>query len=41
MDIFRVFDALNDIAQLEVSIKAVLKAGAIAEGTVCSNFPFP
>jgi pyruvate carboxylase len=41
MDIFRVFDALNDIAQLEVGIKAVLKAGAIAEGTVCSNFPFP
>jgi pyruvate carboxylase len=37
MDIFRVFDALNDVAQLEVGIKAVLKAGAIAEGTVCSN----
>jgi pyruvate carboxylase len=35
MDIFRVFDALNDVAQLEVGIKAVLKAGAIAEGTVC------
>jgi pyruvate carboxylase len=34
MDIFRVFDALNDVAQLEVGIKAVLKAGAIAEGTV-------
>jgi pyruvate carboxylase len=38
MDIFRVFDALNDVAQLEVGIKAVLKAGAIAEGTVrCKN----
>lgn len=35
MDIFRVFDALNDVAQLEVGIKAVLKAGAIAEGTMC------
>lgn len=34
MDIFRVFDALNDVDQLEVGIKAVLKAGAIAEGTL-------
>ena len=40
MDIFRVFDALNDVAQLEVGIKAVLKAGAIAEGTVCFD-PIP
>jgi len=29
MDIFRVFDALNDVNQLEVGVKAVLKAGAI------------
>ncbi|KAK3677782.1 pyruvate carboxylase [Recurvomyces mirabilis] len=35
MDIFRVFDALNDVEQLEVGIKAVLKAGGICEGTVC------
>ena len=35
MDIFRVFDALNDMDQLEVGIKAVLKAGAVAEGTLC------
>lgn len=35
MDIFRVFDALNDMEQLEVGIKAVLKAGAVAEGTMC------
>nr|POE51744.1 pyruvate carboxylase [Quercus suber] len=35
MDIFRVFDALNDVNQLEVGIKAVLKAGGVAEGTVC------
>lgn len=35
MDIFRVFDALNDITQLEVGIKAVVKAGGIAEGAMC------
>lgn len=34
MDIFRVFDALNDVNQLEVGIKAVLKAGGIAEGAM-------
>ncbi|KAK5124009.1 hypothetical protein LTR85_002206 [Meristemomyces frigidus] len=35
MDIFRVFDALNDVDQLEVGVKAVLKAGGVCEGTVC------
>ena len=35
VDIFRVFDALNDIDQLEVGIKAVHKAGGVVEGTVC------
>ncbi|CZT03394.1 PYC2 Pyruvate carboxylase 2 [Rhynchosporium graminicola] len=35
VDIFRIFDALNDIAQLEVGIKAVHKAGGVVEGTVC------
>ncbi|KAM4054943.1 carbamoyl-phosphate synthase L chain, ATP binding domain-containing protein [Hirsutella rhossiliensis] len=35
VDVFRVFDALNDIDQLEVGIKAVHKAGGVAEGTVC------
>jgi pyruvate carboxylase len=35
VDIFRVFDALNDVDQLEVGIKAVLKAGGVCEGTVC------
>ncbi|KAK2936035.1 Biotin carboxylase, C-terminal [Fusarium oxysporum f. sp. vasinfectum] len=34
VDIFRVFDALNDINQLEVGIKAVQKAGGVAEGTI-------
>ncbi|TGO83664.1 hypothetical protein BPOR_0611g00050 [Botrytis porri] len=35
VDIFRVFDALNDIDQLEVGIKAVHKAGGVVEGTIC------
>ena len=35
MDIFRIFDALNDMEQLEVGVKAVLKAGGVAEATVC------
>ncbi|KAF2429892.1 hypothetical protein EJ08DRAFT_697919 [Tothia fuscella] len=35
VDIFRVFDALNDVDQLEVGIKAVLKAGGVCEGTMC------
>lgn len=35
MDIFRVFDALNDIDQLEVGMKAVQEAGGVVEGTVC------
>lgn len=35
VDIFRVFDALNDVDQLEVGIKAVHKAGGVVEGTVC------
>jgi len=35
MDIFRVFDALNDINQLEVGIKAVKEAGGVVEATFC------
>ncbi|CAL8577026.1 pyruvate carboxylase [Xanthoria parietina] len=35
VDIFRIFDALNDIDQLEVGIKAVQEAGGVVEGTVC------
>lgn len=35
MDIFRVFDALNDPGQIEVGVKAVKKAGGVAEGTIC------
>ncbi|KAF2733750.1 pyruvate carboxylase [Polyplosphaeria fusca] len=40
VDIFRVFDALNDVEQLEVGVKAVLKAGGVAEGTVCFSGDF-
>ncbi|MCJ1329116.1 pyruvate carboxylase [Thelotrema lepadinum] len=35
VDVFRIFDALNDINQLEVGIKAVQKAGGVVEATVC------
>jgi pyruvate carboxylase len=34
VDIFRVFDALNDIDQLEVGIKAVQKCNGVCEGTI-------
>ena len=34
MDVFRVFDALNDLRNLEVSIKAVRKTGKHAQGTI-------
>ncbi|MBU2955023.1 sodium-extruding oxaloacetate decarboxylase subunit alpha [Marinobacter sp. F3R08] len=35
MDVFRVFDALNDVRNLETSIRAVKKAGKHAQGTIC------
>jgi pyruvate carboxylase subunit B len=35
VDIFRVFDALNDARNMEVAIAAVKKAGARAQGTIC------
>ena len=35
IDIFRVFDALNDTRNLETAIKAVKKTGSHAQGTVC------
>jgi len=34
MDVFRIFDALNDVRNLEVSIDAVKKAGKHAQGTI-------
>ena len=35
VDIFRVFDALNDMDQLEVGIKAVQQAGGVVEAAIC------
>src|SRR4051794_11755300 len=35
MDVFRVFDALNDIRNLQTSIRAVKKSGKHAQGTIC------
>ena len=35
VDIFRVFDALNDLEQLRVGVDAVKKAGGVVEATVC------
>lgn len=35
VDIFRVFDALNDLDQLRVGVEAVKKAGGVVEATVC------
>ena len=35
VDVFRVFDALNDTRNLEVAIQTVKKVGAHAQGTVC------
>jgi len=35
IDVFRVFDALNDLRNLEVAMKAVRKAGKHAQGTIC------
>ena len=35
MDVFRVFDALNDLRNLQTSIAAVKKSGKHAQGTIC------
>ena len=35
VDIFRVFDAFNDVEQMRPAIEAVLESGKIAEGTLC------
>ncbi|AAS50529.2 AAR162Cp [Eremothecium gossypii ATCC 10895] len=35
VDIFRVFDALNDLEQLKVGVDAVKKAGGLVEATIC------
>jgi pyruvate carboxylase len=35
MDVFRIFDALNDVEQMRAAIVAARDAGALAEGTLC------
>lgn len=35
MDIIRIFDALNDIRNIEVAVDETLKQGAIASGAIC------
>jgi methylmalonyl-CoA carboxyltransferase 5S subunit len=35
IDVFRVFDALNDLRNLKTSIEAVKKTGKHAQGTIC------
>jgi pyruvate carboxylase len=35
IDIFRIFDSLNDLENLKLGIDAVKKAGAVAEAAVC------
>jgi pyruvate carboxylase subunit B len=35
MDVFRIFDALNDTRNLETAIKAVKNTGKHAQGTIC------
>lgn len=35
IDVFRIFDAMNDVRNLETAIKAVKKAGKHAQGTIC------
>jgi pyruvate carboxylase subunit B len=35
MDIFRIFDAMNDLRNIRVSVEAVKKAGKHAQGAIC------
>jgi pyruvate carboxylase subunit B len=35
IDVFRVFDALNDLRNIETAMKAIKKAGKHAQGTIC------
>ncbi|HCJ11549.1 MAG: pyruvate carboxyltransferase [Verrucomicrobia bacterium GWF2_51_19] len=35
VDIFRIFDALNDLRNIETAVKAVKKVGKLAQGTIC------
>lgn len=35
MDVYRIFDALNDVRNVEEAIKAVKRVGKHAQGTIC------
>ena len=35
IDVFRVFDALNDLRNIETAMKAVKRSGKYAQGTIC------
>jgi len=35
MDVFRIFDAMNDVRNLRVSVEATKEAGKHAQGTIC------
>lgn len=35
MDVFRIFDAMNDVRNLETAVKAAIKTGKHAQGTIC------
>ncbi len=40
MDIFRIFDAMNDVRNLDTAVKAAIKTGKHAQGTICyTNSP--
>jgi pyruvate carboxylase subunit B len=35
VDVFRIFDAMNDLRNLEVAVRSVLQAGKHAQGAIC------
>ena len=35
IDVFRIFDAMNDVRNMKTAIAAALKAGKVVEGTIC------
>jgi len=35
IDVFRIFDAMNDVRNMQTAIAAALRAGKIVEGTIC------
>jgi pyruvate/oxaloacetate carboxyltransferase len=35
IDVFRIFDAMNDLRNMKVAIQAALKAGKVVEGAIC------